>query len=153
MPRGRALLTAGVLAVPVIVLAYVTAFWTSMSRADLSSEATNYPRGLIIALVILVVMASVRDMAVTSRAHVADVLTRAVVREWRRTILTVVLLLAFVVSLSWVNFYIAATLFSFAMLLALGMRRLRIILPLTALYVGSAYVLFSRILQVRLPGA
>ena len=139
----------GLLIVPFIFVIYALSFWASMSRNAVPTEAARYPRGLIVLLLVLITLAGVRDFARATQQ--SDVRIAEVWGRWAPTVSTSVLLIVYALAITRIGFYLASAAFSVSLLLVLGVRSAPRIAALTGGYLAGIYVIFDRLLQVRLP--
>jgi hypothetical protein len=137
------------LVLPVGLLVYATAFFTSIHDLRLDSRA--YPQGLIVALVVLLVLQIASDALGWWRGALGERGSSDLWARWRPSAYTVGLTCVFAFSIERVGFYESMIPYLAVLLPAVGVRRP---LYVAVFAVGSAlvvYGLFTVLLDVRLP--
>lgn len=152
--QGRSILgLIGRLLVPTAIAAFAISFYLSV--ADLSAEASTYPRLTIAFLVIVVLIEGILQLARWVRSDVPDTdegqLMAQVWDRWRRSVYTIALLGLFIYAIRVLGFYAAVVPFLVILLVVLGVRRPIVIVIFTVAMLGTSYGLFELVLRVPLP--
>jgi hypothetical protein len=141
------------LATPAIVLVFSLAFLVAIT--DLPGEAANYPRLVIAALVVSVLVNAVREMQMWRRerrdAAAQPPGTKEIWTRWHRAAFAILLLGVYIAVIPHTGFYPATAGFLLLLLPAAGMRNPLHILAGVAVLLGGSYLLFTQLLQVLLP--
>lgn len=136
------------LALPVVLLIYSVAFFRSISV--LRPDSRYYPQimiALLVPLLLLQVVADVREWAAEARPHGA----MSVIGAWWPTAFVASWTVAFILGINWIGFYEAIIPYVAGLLPGLGVRRPALILAFTAGAFVGMYLLFGVVLGVRVP--
>jgi hypothetical protein len=142
------------LVTPVLVIIFCIGFLNSI--AGMSGEAANYPRIMIVVLLLMTAANIVAEFREWSKDRAAGTLVplpglRDVWSRWHRALLSILLLVLYLYAIPRLGFYPATVGFLLLLLPAVGMRKpLHLVMFIVGMMAGS-YLLFSEVLQVLLP--
>jgi len=134
---------------PTFLLIYVLMFERSVR--DLSASAANYPRVLLAVVGALAVVELVGSLLQDRDSSGSP--TVSWISVWRnsaKVLVAIVLCAAWIYAVPQVGFYLASSILCIAAFLAFGVRP-RVAFIVTPVFVVACYVVFSVLLQVRLP--
>lgn len=123
------------------------------SAKDMSSISKSYPMGVILIVAVALLWlgtTEVMKLIKNKEEFSGDQKISEVLKEWRKPIYMVVILLGYILIISYIGFYVSTILFLSILFFLLGYRRPTFILIVLAI-VGSSYLLFDIWLRVPLP--
>jgi|TARA_B110000259_G_scaffold182761_1_gene226902 hypothetical protein len=137
-----------VLILPVALMVYATAFYSTVDHLGVTSRV--YPQALILVLVLVLASLVWTDVREWARVDKHPRL-RETWNRWQRSATTAAWTAVFIWGIERVGFYGAVTLYMLVLMPLLGVRRPAVIVAYTAGTTLGLYLLFDLTLRVRLP--
>jgi hypothetical protein len=138
---------------PVLCIVFIYAFYTTIN--EMNPIASNYPKGIIIVLAVLLFWTLIVEI-ISFKKETGDKSKTpkslvALIKEWKKPLLTLLILLIYANLISKLGFYVSSFFFLLILFITLGLRKVKVILFNLVLLLLLSYTLFDFFLQLNLP--